>query len=67
VSAPGLRRRVERLERRCQPAGERVRYAWWRAGEPRPEAAPGERLVVIRWADHEGDDAPSPSPAAERR
>jgi hypothetical protein len=64
VSAP-LRRRVERLERR-HPTVERMRHVWWRAGEPRPEAQPGERLIVIRWADH--DDAPSPSssPGAER-
>jgi hypothetical protein len=62
VSAP-LRRRVERLERRRPPVSERVRHVWWRAGEPRPEAQPGERLVVIRWADHdEGDDAPSSAP-----
>jgi hypothetical protein len=65
VSAP-LRRRVERLERRCPPADERVRHVWWRAGEPRPEAQPGERLVVIRWADHaEGDDTPPSAPEAE--
>jgi hypothetical protein len=57
VRAP-LRRRVERLEAKGRATGERVRYAWWRAGEPRPEAQPGERLVVTRWADHgEGDGA----------
>jgi hypothetical protein len=34
-----------------------------RAGEPRPEVQPGERLVVIRWADHdESDDALSSAP-----
>ena len=66
MSAP-LRRRVERLERRCPPVSERVRHVWWRAGEPRPEAQPGERLIVTRWADHEGDDVPFPSPEAERR
>jgi hypothetical protein len=65
VRAALLRRRVERLEARRRPAGERVRHVWWHAGEPRPEAAPGECLVVIRWADHERDDAPSPSPEAE--
>ena len=54
----GLRRRLERLEARHRAAGERVRHVWWRRGDPRPEAAPGERLIVIRWADH--GDAPSP-------
>jgi hypothetical protein len=56
----GLRRRLERLEARHRAAGERVRCAWWRRGDPRPEAAPGERLIVVRWADHA--DAPSPPP-----
>ena len=64
----GLRRRLQRLERRHQPAGGRVRCVWWRRGEPRPEAAPGERLHVYRWADTDGGDgdpsAPSPTGAA---
>jgi hypothetical protein len=59
VSA-GLRRRLERLEARHRAAGERVRCVWWRREDPYPEAAPGERLIVVRWADH--DDASSPSP-----
>jgi hypothetical protein len=59
-----LRRRVERLERRHPKTGGHVRYAWWRAGEPRPEAAPGERLHVHRWADHaEGGDGGTPAPS----
>jgi hypothetical protein len=60
----GLRRRLERLETRHRAAGERVRQVWWRRGDPRPEAAPGERLIVVRWADH--DDAPSPPPPEAR-
>jgi hypothetical protein len=53
-----MRRRVERLEARHHPMGERVRCVWWRRGAPRPEAQPGERLIVTRWADHgEGDGA----------
>jgi hypothetical protein len=66
----GLRRRLERLERRHQPAGGRVRCVWWRRGEPRPEAAPGERLRVHRWADHaDADDGgtPAPSPTGAAR
>jgi hypothetical protein len=61
----GLRRRVERLERRHYPAGGRVRCVWWRRGDPRPEAAPGERLHVHRWADHadEGGDGGTPAPS----
>jgi hypothetical protein len=66
VSAP-LRRRVERLERRRPPAGERVRHVWWDRRDPYPEAAPGERLVVTCWKGDEDDDVPSLSPEAERR
>jgi hypothetical protein len=65
----GLRRRVERLERRRYPAGGRVRCVWWQRGDPRPQAAPGERLHVHRWADHDdGDgDTPAPSPTGATR
>jgi hypothetical protein len=57
----GLRRRLQRLEHQHQPAGGRVRCVWWRRGDPLPEAAPGERLLVHRWADHAGD-LPAPLP-----
>ena len=63
----GLRRRLERLEHRHQPAGGRVRCVWWRRGDPRPEAAPGERLHVHRWVDHaDGDVSALPPPEAAR-
>ena len=60
-------RRLRRLERRRYPAGGRVRCVWWRRGDPRPEAAPGERLHVHRWADVDDGDAPAPSPAGAAR
>ena len=66
MSAP-LRRRVERLEARRRPTGERVRHVWWDRRDPYPEAAPGERLVVTCWLGDEDDDVPSLSPEAERR
>ena len=55
----GLRRRLERLEARHRAAGERMRCVWWRREDPYPEAAPGERLIVVSWR---GEAAPSPSP-----
>ena len=59
--SPDRRRRVERLEARYRPAGERVRHVWWDRRDPYPEAAPGERLVVICW---ESDAPPSPPQTA---
>jgi hypothetical protein len=64
VSAP-LRRRVERLERRCPPVSERVRHVWWDRRDPYPEAAPGERLVVTCWMGDEDDAAPPSLPEAK--
>jgi hypothetical protein len=48
-----LQRWVAQLEARRRPAEERVRYIWWDRRGPMPEAMPGERLVVISWAEEE--------------
>jgi hypothetical protein len=62
-----LQRRIEQLEARCRAAQQRVRIVWWRGREPYPEAAEGERLIVVSWQD-EDDDAPSsPAPGATLR
>ena len=53
-----LPRRVEQLQAQCKPAEGRVRYVWWDRSKPMPEAAPGERLVVISWADSEPPPLP---------
>jgi hypothetical protein len=54
----GLQRRVEEMEARHKPAERRVRYVWWDRRGPMPEAAPGERLVVISWAEEEPPPLP---------
>jgi hypothetical protein len=65
VTAVALSRRVRRLEQARRGRRERVRCVWWRGGEPYPEPAEGERLVVLRRRD-EDDDAPSvPAPAVQ--
>ena len=58
MSAGNLHRRLERLER--ERPEEHVRYVWWEPGQPEPQAAPGEQLVIITW-DHDGQ------PEEERR
>jgi hypothetical protein len=47
VSAPGLRRRLHRLER-ARGGGERLRVVEWWPGQPRPKAEPGELLVLVK-------------------
>ena len=44
-----LSQRLDRLEARNTDLRERI--VWWRPerGEPEPRAAPGERLVIVRW------------------
>ena len=47
MSAPGLRRRVERLERERR-GRERLRVVDWWPGQPKPAAEPGELLVLVK-------------------
>ena len=44
-----LSQRLDRLEARN--TGLRERLVWWspERDEPEPRAAPGERLVIVRW------------------
>ena len=45
--SPGLRRRVQRLERE-RGGRERLRVVEWWPGQPRPAAEPGELLVLVK-------------------
>ena len=45
--SPGLRRRLQRLERE-RGGGERLRVVEWWPGQPKPAAEPGELLVILR-------------------
>ena len=47
MTAVGLRRRVRRLEQERR-GRERLRVVEWWPGEPKPEAEPGELLVLVR-------------------
>jgi hypothetical protein len=47
VSAPGLRRRLQRLERE-RGGGDRLRVVEWWPGQPRPKAEPGELLILLK-------------------
>ena len=55
-----LHRRLERLEASGQPA-PRQRIVWLEKGEPKPEAEPGEQLIIISWmrSDEEPTEPPS--------
>jgi hypothetical protein len=45
--SPGLRRRLERLERERR-GKERLRVVEWWPGQPKPAAEPGELLVLVK-------------------
>jgi hypothetical protein len=45
--SPGLRRRLQRLERE-RGGGERLRVVEWWPGQPKPAAEPGELLVLVK-------------------
>ncbi len=45
--SPGLRRRVQRLERERR-GRERLRVVEWWPGQPKPAAEPGELLVLVK-------------------
>ena len=45
--SPGLRRRLHRLERERR-GRERLRVAEWWPGQPKPAAAPGELLILVK-------------------
>ena len=46
MTTMGLLRRVRRLEQ-ARRARKRIRVVEWWPGEPKPEAQPGELLVVV--------------------
>ena len=43
-----LERRLAALERRPAASGRR-RVVWWEEGMPKPQAEPGEQLLIISW------------------
>lgn len=49
-----LASRLKKLERQRRPGTPHVRLVWLEPGEPLPNAAPGERLVLVSW---EGEPA----------
>ena len=57
--SPGLRRRLHRLERERR-GRERLRVVEWWPGEPKPEAEPGELLVLVK---QYGELVPAPREA----
>jgi hypothetical protein len=46
--SPGLRRRLDRLERERRGGRERLRVVDWWPGQPKPAAEPGELLVLVK-------------------
>ena len=48
MSAPGLRRRLQRLERERRGGRERLRVVEWWPDQPKPVAEPGELLVLVK-------------------
>jgi hypothetical protein len=49
--SPGRHRRLHRLERGRGGGRERLRVVEWWPGEPKPAAAPGELLILVRRYD----------------
>ena len=43
-----LERRIAELERK-QAGSLRQRIVWWDKGKPKPQAEPGEQLIIISW------------------
>jgi hypothetical protein len=60
------RRRLLRMEA-ATSTKERLRYVWVQDGEPVPEAKPGERLVMVRWAGEADPADPSEASGGEER
>jgi hypothetical protein len=58
-----LDRRLERLKAKEQPT-LRKRIVWLQKGDPIPEAEPGEKLILVRWAWDGEDEAPRDGPPA---
>jgi hypothetical protein len=56
--SPGLRRRVQRLERERR-GRERLRVVEWWPGQPKPAAEPGKLLVLVtRYGEPPGSMQP---------
>ena len=60
-----LERRIAELERK-QAGSLRQRIVWWDEGKPKPQAEPGEQLIIISWM--RSDEEPTePSRTAWRK
>jgi hypothetical protein len=59
-----LQRRLAQLEKK-QAGPLRRRYVWWNKGEPKPQAKPGEELMIFRWKWDSDEAAESPSTSAQ--
>ena len=60
-----LERRIAELERK-QAGSLRQRIVWWDEGKPKPQAEPGEQLIIISWMRRSDEEPTEPSPAAWR-
>ena len=68
-----MKHRIRKLEVERAPHPAPVRYAWWDRSGPRPEATPGEQLVVVCWEEAseprlqvDRAEVPAGSPREER-
>jgi hypothetical protein len=59
-----LQRRIAELEKK-QAGPLRQRVVWWKRGEPKPQAGPGERLTIISWMWEDEESTEPPSTAGE--
>ena len=59
-----LERRLAALERRHAASGRR-RVVWWEEGMPKPQAEPGEQLLIISWM--RSDEKPTEPPPTDRQ
>ena len=59
-----LERRIAELERK-QAGSLRQRIVWWDKGKPKPQAEPGEQLIIISWM--RSDEEPTEPPPTDRQ
>ena len=60
-----LERRIAELERK-QAGSLRQRIVWWDKGKPKPQAEPGEQLIIISWMRRSDEEPTEPPPTAWR-
>ena len=53
----GMNRRLARLEA-SEPPPLHQRVVWLKKGDPKPEAEPGEELILLKWVWDDDDETP---------